>query len=173
MSSYSKGSLSHESLPILLSLSGNEIIEPAFEDAFEKHVKDDVKQIIAETVIAETESVQTFTFEVLAVKLGKFILGSKKSRYSASLMKVKNTNGIVTLAEVQHYARCTATQGVQLLMNVLTPKKKYGWLVAVNFFESHVCKPMEVWPAIPTCVIFPVSFIVSRMLIVFWKRLIM
>ena len=43
------------------------------------------------------------------------------------------------------------------------------WLVAVNFFESHVCKvwygkPMEVWPAIPVpnlCYI-PVSFIVSR-----------
>ncbi len=62
MSSYSKGSLSHESLPILLSLSGNEIIEP-LSPAFEKHVKDDVKQIIA-----ETESVQTFEVLTLFLK---------------------------------------------------------------------------------------------------------
>ncbi len=131
-------------------------MSPAFEDAFEKH------EIIAETESLETLEVLTLFLKCNAVKLGKFILGSKKSRYSASLMKVKNTNVIVTLAEVQHYARCTA-------FNERTRTKKEVWLVAVNFFESHVCKvwygkPMEVWPAIPVPNLYyiPISFIVSR-----------
>ncbi len=90
-----------------------------------QHLKDDVKQIIAETESLETLEVLTLFLKCNAVKLGK---GSKKSRYSASLMKVKNTNGIVTLAEVQHYAA----------FNERTRTKKEVWLVAVNFFESKV-----------------------------------
>ena len=170
--SYTKGSLAHLSLPSLLGQSAHtlqEIIQPlapAYEDAFEPHLKSDVEKAVAEATHEErVPDVLSLFLRCKAVKVGKYILGSKDSRFSTSLFKVRTTEYSTSLAEVQYYAKCTTI----IDQSDMGSKKQEVWIAGVSLFASHTCqmwfgKPCEVWPAIPSSdlMFVTISFIVSR-----------
>lgn len=169
-SSYSKGSLAHFSLPMLLGQAETrqgtiEPLAPIYEDAFEPHIKEDVEKVVSNV---GSHIIQENTFEVLslflkckAIKVGKYVLGSKASRFSTSIVKVQTAEDSTSLAEVQYFAKCTVLIHDQSAIEM--------WIVAVSLFTLHNCKmwygkPCEVWPAVPSLdiVFVPISSIICR-----------
>lgn len=144
---YDKGSLCQSSLNDLLQIPLSQLIKPlppVHECAFKPHIKLGALSAVKEIAEVSQFDILTLFEKSHALKVGRFIVGSRSSRfYNGSVVKVQES-GKEKLAEIQFFVKCT----------VMYPAKtSYVWLAAVCFFPEHQCKlwygcPMEVWGGI-------------------------
>ena len=167
---YNKGSLMQSSLESNLeacsSLDPNvHPLPPMFESAFDSCYLDHLKETIlrANLLSRNDFTVLSLVSKCTAIKVGNYVLGSKKSRHNTSsvitVCRIGESN--VVLAEVQYFFKCNVRVGSD---GVIT-----FWFVAVSFYSEHTCKvwfglPTEVWSAVTTPGIFflPLACIKSR-----------
>lgn len=139
---YNKGSLSQVQFSKLVN-SETEIrpLPPVHESALQNHEKSEISRVVG------VNSFDVFTLyeKCGAIRVGRFTIGSKSSRFTTvSIVKVRTLQSD-KLAEIQHFARCTIKLGDQI---------KLVWLVAVSLFPEHSCRvwfgsPTEVWGGVP------------------------
>ena len=167
-SRYCKGSL----MPMTLDKASNVAQCTPFPPVYEEVFSTEDKLLLTTTLNSLDFFPTEATFEVLslyekckAVHVGKFVLGSAKSRHkSASIVQVysvRNSNFVI--AKVEYYLKfhCKVTMDQSV-------ETKSFWFAAMSLFADHNCKnwfgnPTEVWSRLTTQNLFiPLSHIKCR-----------
>ena len=169
---YNKGSLMQSSLETHMKVhcesdSSIQPLPPMLESAFEPLLLESLKQtIIQDKLIPHNRfTVLSLMCKCGALKIGDYVLGSKKSRHSTSSVVMVCPDVVdsskVNLAEIEFFFRCDVCVGSKDVVSF--------WFVAVKLFSDHMCKvwfgfPTQVWSAVtaPDMYFLPLTCIKSR-----------
>ena len=169
---YNKGSLMQSSLETEIGTSRNptskalQPLPPVFESAFKSYELDSLRKAILQAKLVPHDNITVLPLvrKCAAVKVGNYILGSKKSRHAtSSVVKACHVDDArkICLAEIQYFFQCDVCVGSDGAISF--------WFVAVSFYFDHQCRvwfgsPTEVWSAVASPDIFflPLSCIRSR-----------
>ena len=109
-------------------------LPPIREAALESHHKEGIIPIIQHLFQRERTSFELLTLfeKCRAIKIGRYIFGSCKSRFTTASRVMVLHKEKMKLAEIQYFLKCA----VRMYSDCQT---KTLWLAAVSFYFQHQC----------------------------------